>query len=185
MLTDDPCAQAYDAFTASLDQPTADLVTKLMLHTRTRPDDPNMVGVCLTTIATIKNADAQARILDAQQTTLRALEDMKTDPAVLQGIQNVALLTRSLDAVRTTVRYGTRFFGILAVVVGLLGACGLVVAWKAGYDQARADIGALTHRQLCNDLNGYVARVSTHWRALHMAAAADRLAAISQRDCSR
>jgi hypothetical protein len=48
--------KAYEEFITSLDMKMRDAVTKLMLHTKTKPDDPQMVGVCLTAIATKSNS---------------------------------------------------------------------------------------------------------------------------------
>jgi hypothetical protein len=186
MLKADPYAEAYDAFTAALDPQTRDLVTKLMLHTRTRPDAPHMVGVCLTAIATIKNADAQTRMLDAQQAAMRALEDLIDDSRFVQGIERVSALTRALEAIKKALRYGTKVVGIAVGALALCWALSITYAWRNGYEWARSDIGGASHQRACDALNGYIASVSRYWRGtLRMPAAADRLAGTMYRDCPR
>jgi hypothetical protein len=79
--------KAYEDFITSLDMKMRDAVTKLMIHTKTRPDEPQMVGVCLTAVATKNSSEAQARILEAQQTTLETLDKLKKDPELARGLR--------------------------------------------------------------------------------------------------
>jgi hypothetical protein len=145
-----------------------------------------MVGVCLTAIATIKNADALTRMLDAQQAAMRALEDIKDDPNLIQGLERVSALTRALEAMKKALRYGVKVVGIASAALALCLALIVAYAWRNGYEWARSDIGGANHQRACDALNGYIASVSGYWRGtLHMPSAADKLASTVYRDCPR
>lgn len=171
--------QAYDDFVASLDISTRDAVTKLMIHTKTRPDDPQMVGVCLTAVATRRSAMTQARVLEA-------LETLNRGPEMERGLYRVSILKESLDRFEDFFRNCIAISGIAAGLLGILWLATMFWAWQDGYAWARNDIHAATHEQVCNDINGYIAQTSSYWRnSLGMTAAADRLAKTEFKDCPR
>lgn len=180
MSSENVYAQAYDDFTAALDPTLRDAVTKLMLHTRTRPDDPNMVGICLTAVATEVNTAAQARVLEAQQATMQTLEAMKTDPQLAQGLQRIVTFQRCLEAFRKHERLALYAAAIAAAVIVVFWGYTLILTWYKAYDTGRGDV---THRAVCNDLSHYIAGVSTYWRKLGYPKAADMLGGTYYADC--
>lgn len=178
--------KSYEDFVASLDMQTRDAVTKLMIHTRTRPDDPNMVGVCLTAVATKANAAIQAEVIEAQNTTLQTLEALKQGPDIKHGFERLGAFTSSINQFESMLRYRASLFAILACIVGVCWAGSMLWAWTIGYAVARNDIHAATHEVVCNDINGYIAQISSYWRkTLHLPTAADKLAETAFDDCPR
>jgi hypothetical protein len=178
--------KAYEEFITSLDMKMRDAVTKLMIHTKTRPDDPQMVGVCLTAVATKSNGETQTRVLEAQQTTLETLDNLKKDPEFARGLNMVEILTRSLDECEYVMRNSMKIWGMGAGVFACLWFATMVFAWNTGYDLAQKDMQTRLHEQVCNDLYGNIANVSDYWRkSLHMSAAADRLARTTFTSCPR
>jgi hypothetical protein len=178
--------KAYEEFITSLDMKMRDAVTKLMLHTKTKPDDPQMVGVCLTAIATKSNSETQARVLEAQQTTLETLDKLKKDPELARGLGMVETLTKSLDNCEYVMRHSMKIWGIGAGVFACLWFATMVLAWNTAYDLAQKNMQARIHEQVCNDLYGEIASVSEYLRkSLHMSAAADRLATSNLTSCPR
>lgn len=176
----------YEAFVANLDIKMRDAVTMLMIETRTRPDDPQMVGVCLTAVAMMNNSKTQERVLKAQKTTLETLDELKKDPDLAQGLKIVETLTGSLKICESAMRNGIVLCGLVAGVIACFWFATMAFAWNAGYNMAQNDIQKRIHGQLCNDLYGSIASVSTYWRkSLHMSAAADRLANTALTSCPR
>lgn len=178
--------KAYEEFITSLDMRMRDAVTKLMLHTKTKPDDPQMVGVCLTSVATKNNSETQARVLEAQQTTLKILEKLKKDPELARGLGMVKTLTQSLELCEYVIRNGVVLWGVGAGVFACLWFATMAFAWNTAYNLAQNDMQTRIHGQVCNDLYGDIANVSEYWRkSLHMSAAAARLAMTNLTTCPR
>jgi hypothetical protein len=178
--------KAYEEFITSLDMKMRDAVTKLMIHTKTRPDDPQMVGVCLTSIATKNNSQTQERVLEAQQTTLEILNKLKKDPELARGLGMVETLTQSLDQCEYVIRHSVKIWGVGAGFFACIWFSTMVFAWNTAYDLAQKNMQVRIHEQVCNDLYGEIASVSEYLRkSLHMSAAADRLATANLTLCPR
>jgi hypothetical protein len=186
IMTPDEYREAFETFTASLDQQTRDAVNQLMLHTRTRLDDPQMVGVCLTAVATAKIAEIQSEVLEAQRKTAQELESMKNDPQFIESVKRIAAFKRSAEAIEKTLRHSLRAVGIFASCLALIWALTMLLTWDAAYARGGADRGGATHQTVCNDLNSYIADVSAYWRKkLGMPEAADKLGSTYERNCPR
>ena len=187
MIETEIYAQAYDDFIASLDISTRDAITKLMIHTKTRPDDPQMLGICLTAIATKKNSVNQAQVLQAQKSTLETLDELtKKGPQLERNLYSMDCLRTSLNRIESTLRNCMVIWGVGALAVGLVWFATMCWAWNTGYTWARNDIHTATHEQVCSDINRYIAQTSSYWRnSLGMTAAADRLGKTEFKDCPR
>jgi hypothetical protein len=177
--------KAYDHFVTSLDMETRDAVTKLMIHTRTRPDDPQMVAVCLTVVALQNTYQTQTRVLEAQQKTLEALETLKKTPAIENGLAKVAILESSLRSFEQFLRYNIPAWSIIAGVLAMCWLSTLILAWDRAYSWARSDMQAGIHAEACRDISQDIFAVSNYWRMHKMSAAADQLMKISVTDCLR
>jgi hypothetical protein len=178
--------KAYEDFITSLDIKMRDAVTKLMIHTKTKPDDPQMVGVCLTAVATKNNSETQARVLEAQKTTMETLDKLKKDPELTRGLNTVEILTQSLDQCEYVMRHSVKAWGVGAGVFACLWFATMIFAWSTAYSLAQNDMQTRIHEQVCNDLYGEIASVSNYWRtSFHMSAAADRLTRTTFTNCPR
>jgi hypothetical protein len=178
--------KAYEEFITSLDMTMRDAVTKLMIHTKTKPDEPQMVGVCLTAVATKNNSQTQVRVLEAQQTTLEILDELKKDPELARGLKTVEILTRSLNQCEYVMRHSVKIWGVGAGFFACIWFATMVWSWNTGYDLAQKDTQTKIHGEVCNDLYGNIASVSDYWRkSLHMSAAADHLAMTTFTSCPR